>query len=79
MLPFISPPASGALDLMTAIKIEVSGLGDKHKELRTVAAKLTEQIDTRLQELNAASAKAAENKTKTTSNKKSKKKKKKKR
>ncbi len=79
MLPFISPPASGALDLMTAIKIEVSGLGDKLKELSVVAPKLIEQIDTKLQELNAASAKAAENKTKTTSNKKSKKKKKKKR
>ena len=81
MLPFVSP-SSGALDLMTAIKIEISGLGDKHKELKTAAVKLVEQIDTRVQELNAASAKAAESKTKSpsgTSGKKSKKKKKKKR
>ena len=80
MLPFVSAPVSSdARDLMTAIKIEISGLGDKHKELKTVAAKLVEQVDSRLEELIAASAKTAESKTKSPSGKKTKKKKKKKR
>lgn len=80
MLPFVSTPlSSDARDLMTAIKIEISGLGDKQKELNTVAAKLAEQVDSRLEELNAASAKTVENKAKSPSGKKTKKKKKKKR
>jgi hypothetical protein len=78
MLPSISSPASSnALDLMTAAKIEISGLGQKHSDLKTVAVKLVEQIDSRMEELKA------ESKSKTTksssSGKKSKKKKKKKR
>lgn len=80
LLPYISPPASsGGKDLISAIKIEIGGLAEKYKNLNTAAAKLAEQIDSRLEELNATSAKSVENKTKSPSGKKSKKKKKKKR
>jgi len=54
MLPSVSSPASlEALDLMKAIKIEISGLGEKHKELNMIAVKLVEQIDNRLEVLKA--------------------------
>lgn len=81
MLPSVSSPASlEALDLMKAIKIEISGLGEKHKELNMIAVKLVEQIDNRLEVLKApATPVGGVNKTKASSSSKKSKKKKKKR
>jgi hypothetical protein len=81
MLPSVASPASSeALDLMKAIKIQISGLGEKHKELNTSMVKLVEQIDSRLEVLKApATPVGGVNKTKASSSSKKSKKKKKKR
>jgi hypothetical protein len=82
MLPSVSSPASSeALDSMKAIKIEISGLGEKHKDLNTIAVKLIEQIESRLEVLNTAPATpvGGVKKTKASSSSKKSKKKKKKR
>lgn len=82
MMPFISSPVSSeTLDLMTSIKIEVSGLGGRHADLNVIAEKLSEQIDTRVKLLSTVPATPTGEKTKSkasSSSKKSKKKKKKK-
>eukprot|EP00536_Pseudo-nitzschia_multiseries_P001193 jgi/Psemu1/180397/e_gw1.14.222.1 len=82
MLPFFSSPASNdALDSLASIKIEISGLGDKHDGLKVIASRLVEQINAKLETLKPVPATPEGDNTVTkpsSSKKKSKKKKKKK-
>lgn len=83
VLHFISSPASPeALSMLANIKIEISDLGAKQTTLNILSAKIVEQIDVRLEELNVAAATPTmQDTTKnvpTSNSKKSKKKKKKK-
>lgn len=80
ILPFVSSPASSeARDSLALVKIEISALGGKHSDLNTIAEKLVEQINLRLEALNSAPTTPVDDQNDTKPSKKSKKKKKKKR